>query len=163
MNLKEEIIKKTLGLALILFIGVLTILTGAFVGLTIDKNILVGHPIWLNHLVGIQLIIFLPVFLYGTRKRESWEKNEFVRLSSNNYEIEALMSNEKKYFSSMVKIAIYGFSVSVINIVFEIISFAAFYGYGILVIAFWVLIEKIKFIQNQDELILKLYRKANNE
>ena len=46
---------------------------------------------------------------------------------------------------------------------FEIISFAAFYGWGILVIATWILIEKIKFIQNQDELILKLYRKANNE
>ena len=63
----------------------------------------------------------------------------------------------------MVKIAIYGFSVSVINIVFEIISFAAFYGWGILVIAIWVLIEKAKFIQNQDKLILDLYRKTNNE
>ena len=163
MNLKEEIIKNSWSLALILFIGVLTLLTGIFVGLTIDKNILVGHPIWLNHLVGIQLIIFLPVFLYAARTRKSWETYEFVKLSSNNYEIEALMSNEKKYFSSMVKIAIYGFSVSVINIVFEIISFAAFYGWGILVIAIWVLIEKAKFIQNQDKLILDLYRKTNNE
>ena len=155
--------KNSWSLALILFIVLSTQVTGTFVGHTIDKNILVGNSIWFNHIVGIQLIIFLPVFLYAARTRKSWETYEFVKLSSNNYEIEALMSNEKKYFSSMVKIAIYGFSVSVINIVFEIISFAAFYGYGILVIAFWVLIEKIKFIQNQDELILKLYRKANNE
>ena len=149
--------------ALIVFIVLSTQFAGRFVGLTIDENILVGNSIWFNHIVGIQLMIFLPVFNYATRPRDSWETNEFVKLSSNNYEIEALLSSEKKYLSSMVKIAIYGFSVSVINIVFEIISFAAFYGWGILVIAIWVLIEKAKFIQNQDELILKLYRKANNE
>ena len=149
--------------ALILFIVLSIQVIGTFVGLTIDKNILVGDSIWFSHLVGIQLMIFLPVFLYALRLRDNYETNEFVKLSSNNYEIEALLSSEKKYLSSMVKIAIYGFSVSVINIVFEIISFAAFYGWGILVIATWILIEKIKFIQNQDELILKLYRKANNE
>ena len=149
--------------AFILFIVFSIQVIGTFVGLTIDKNILVGDSIWLSHLVGIQLMIFLPVFLYALRLRDNYETNEFVKLSSNNYEIEALLSGEKKYLSSMVKIAIYGFSVSVINIVFEIISFAAFYGWGILVITTWILIEKIKFIQNQDELILKLYRKANNE
>jgi len=149
--------------ALVLFIVLSAQFTGTFVGLTIDENILVGNSIWFNHIVGIQLIIFLPVFLYAARTRKSWETYEFVKLSSNNYEIEALMSTEKKFFSSMVKIAIYGFSVSVINIVFEIISFAAFYGWGILVIAIWVLIEKAKFIQNQDKLILDLYRKTNNE
>jgi len=149
--------------ALVLFIVLSSQFSGTFVGLTIDENILVGNSIWFNHIVGIQLIIFLPVFLYAARTRKSWETYEFVKLSSNNYEIEALMSTEKIFFSSMVKIAIYGFSVSVINIVFEIISFAAFYGWGILVIAIWVLIEKAKFIQNQDKLILDLYRKTNNE
>ena len=149
--------------ALVLFIVLSTQFAGTFVGLTIDENILVGNSIWFNHIVGIQLIIFLPIFLYAARTRKSWETYEFVKLSSNNYEIEALMSTEKNFFSSMVKIAIYGFSVSVINIVFEIISFAAFYGWGILVIAIWVLIEKAKFIQNQDKLILDLYRKTNNE
>jgi len=149
--------------ALVLFIVLSSQFSGTFVGLTIDENILVGNSIWFNHIVGIQLIIFLPVFLYAARTRKSWETYEFVKLSSNNYEIEALMSTEKNFFSSMVKIAIYGFSVSVINIVFEIISFAAFYGWGILVIAIWVLIEKAKFIQNQDKLILDLYRKTNNE
>jgi len=149
--------------ALVLFIVLSTQFAGTFVGRTIDENILVGNSIWFNHIVGIQLIIFLPVFLYAARTRKSWETYEFVKLSSNNYEIEALMSTEKNFFSSMVKIAIYGFSVSVINIVFEIISFAAFYGWGILVIAIWVLIEKAKFIQNQDKLILDLYRKTNNE
>jgi len=149
--------------ALVLFIVLSSQFSGTFVGLTIDENILVGNSIWFNHIVGIQLIIFLPVFLYAARTRKSWETYEFVKLSSNNYEIEALMSTEKKFFSSMVKIAIYGFSVSVINIVFEIISFATFYGWGILVIVIWVLIEKAKFIQNQDKLILDLYRKTNNE
>jgi len=149
--------------ALVLFIVLSSQFSGTFVGLTIDENILVGNSIWFNHIVGIQLIIFLPVFLYAARTRKSWETYEFVKLSSNNYEIEALMSTEKNFFSSMVKIAIYGFSVSVINIVFEIISFAAFYGWGILVIVIWVLIEKAKFIQNQDKLILDLYRKTNNE
>ena len=104
--------------ALVLFIVLSSQFSGTFVGLTIDENILVGNSIWFNHIVGIQLIIFLPVFLYAARTRKSWETYEFVKLSSNNYEIEALMSNEKKYFSSMVKIAIYGFSVSVINIFF---------------------------------------------
>ena len=149
--------------ALVLFIVLSSQFSGTFVGLTIDENILVGNSIWFNHIVGIQLIIFLPIFLYAARTRKSWETYEFVKLSSNNYEIEALMSTEKNFFSSMVNIAIYGFSVSVINIVFEIISFAAFYGWGILVIAIWVLIEKAKFIQNQDKLILDLYRKTNNE
>jgi len=149
--------------ALVLFIVLSSQFSGTFVGLTIDENILVGNSIWFNHIVGIQLIIFLPVFLYAARTRKSWETYEFVKLSSNNYEIEALMSTEKNFFSSMVKIAIYGFSVSVINIVFEIISFATFYGWGILVIVIWVLIEKAKFIQNQDKLILDLYRKTNNE